>query len=81
MPVHMHAEQSIVSLIENLISTDCNSETRGWSGHILSGLQIREHTRKLFSYFSIKIYVVGTQKSRLNETVLLSTQNTCLIDG
>ena len=31
-----------------------------------------------FSYFSTKTYVVGTQKNRLNETVLLSTQNTCL---
>ena len=26
-----------------------------------------------------KTYVVGTQKNRLTETVLLSTQNTCLI--
>ena len=31
-----------------------------------------------WSYFSTKTYVVGTQKNRLNETVLLSTQNTCL---
>ena len=30
------------------------------------------------SHFSTKTYVVGTQKNRLNETVLLSTQNTCL---
>ena len=30
-----------------------------------------------FSYFSTKTYVVGTQKNRLNETVLLSTQNIC----
>ena len=30
-----------------------------------------------FPYFSTKIYVVGTQKNRLNETVLLSTQNIC----
>ena len=29
------------------------------------------------SYFSTKTYVVGTQKNRLNETVLLSTQNIC----
>ena len=28
-----------------------------------------------FSYFSTKTHVVGTQKSRLNETVLLSTHN------
>ena len=31
-----------------------------------------ECTRKLFS---AKTYVVGTQKNRLNEMVLLSTQN------
>ena len=31
-----------------------------------------------FSYFSTKTYVVGTQKNRLNNTVLLSTQNACL---
>ena len=30
-----------------------------------------------FSYFSSKPYVVGTQKNRRNETVLLSTQNIC----
>ena len=28
-------------------------------------------------YFLAKTYVVGTQKNRLNETVLLSTQNAC----
>ena len=31
-----------------------------------------------FLYFSSKTYVVGTQKNGLNETVLLTTQNTCL---
>ena len=30
-----------------------------------------------FSHFSTKTYVVGTQKNRLHETVLLSTQNIC----
>ena len=30
-----------------------------------------------FSYFPAKTYVVGAQKNQLNETVLLSTQNTC----
>ena len=29
------------------------------------------------SYFSTKTYVVGTQNNRLNETVILSTQNIC----
>ena len=30
-----------------------------------------------FSYFWTKTYGVGTQKNRLNETVLLSIQNIC----
>ena len=34
-------------------------------------------TKDYFSYFSIKTYDVGAQKNRLNETVLLSTQNIC----
>ena len=38
---------------------------------------VKECTKIFFSYFSIKAYVVGTQKNRLNETVLLSTQNIC----
>ena len=41
--------------------------------------QTRPHlecvTIKMFSYFSTKTYVVGTQKNRLVEMVLLSTQN------
>ena len=32
-------------------------------------------TEKQFSYFSNETYVVGTQKNRLNEMVLLRTQN------
>ena len=39
------------------------------------GLQIRVCNGKLLLYFSSKTYVVGTLKNRLNETVLLSTQN------
>ena len=35
-------------------------------------------TENKFSYFSTKTYVVGTQKNRLIETVLLSIQNKCL---
>ena len=34
-------------------------------------------SKNLFSYFSTKTYVVGTQKNRLIKTVLLSTQNIC----
>ena len=32
---------------------------------------------KYYIYFSSKTYVVGSQKNRLNETVLLMTPNTC----
>ena len=32
---------------------------------------------KYFSYILTKTYVVGTKKNRLNETVLLSSQNKC----
>ena len=35
-------------------------------------------TKSYFCYFSAKTDVVGTQKNRLDETVLLSTQNICL---
>ena len=45
-------------------------------------LMINSPDRSCFkvSYFSSKTYIVGTENSRLNETVLLSlsTQNTCL---
>ena len=34
-----------------------------------------------FSYFSTKTYVKGAQKNRLNETVLLSTQNMLKLMG
>ena len=37
--------------------------------------------KKLFSYFSTKRYAVGTQKNRLNETVLLSAQNMLKLVG
>ena len=33
------------------------------------------YQKKQVSYCSTKTYVVGTQKNRLNETVLLSTHN------
>ena len=35
-------------------------------------------TENYFSYFSTKTYVVGTQKNRLDQTVLLSTKIKCL---
>ena len=41
----------------------------------------KESVTEKKSYFSTKTYVVGTQKNRLNETVLLRTQNICLNYG
>ena len=38
-------------------------------------------TENYCSYFSTKTYVVGTEKKRLDDTVLLSTQNTCFLMG
>ena len=40
----------------------------------LTGLYKRVRILFYFSYFSTKTYAVCTQKNRLNETVLLSTQ-------
>ena len=36
----------------------------------------RAYWKIIFLIFSTETYVVGTQKNRLNERVLLSTQNT-----
>ena len=41
------------------------------------GPKIGVRNEKYISYFTIKTYVVGTQKNPLTETVLLSTQSTC----
>ena len=46
------------------------------NGVVQAGIQVRVCNRKLYFLF-IKTNVVGTQKNRLNETVLLSTPNTC----
>ena len=35
------------------------------------------YQKNIFFHFSTKTYVAGTQKNRLNETVLLSTKNIC----
>ena len=43
----------------------------------MASLQIRVRIEIYFSYFSTKMYVVGTQKYRLNEAVLLSSHNRC----
>ena len=45
--------------------------------NILKALVKEFIPKKYFSYFSSKTYIVGTQKNRLIETVLLGTQNIC----
>ena len=58
---------------------------RGW-GEVVESLDsykfigkkhVHNDNRKLISYFPLLTYVVGAQKNRLIETVLLSTQNIC----
>ena len=44
---------------------------------VFSRSLVKSAYQKFISYFSTKTYVVGTQKNRLNETVLLSTKNIC----
>ena len=41
-------------------------------------LQLLVGVNLFFFYFLIETYVVGAQKNRLIETVLLSTQNLCI---
>ena len=55
-----------------LIVTEYN-----WEIVPITGLEYQKN-KLFFTYFSTETYVVGTQKNRLNETVLLSTQNICL---
>ena len=62
---------------------DCPYEqaARAFAGHLCDNWpfvkNVYKKNYKQFSYFSAKTYVVGTQKNRLIETVLLSTQNIC----
>ena len=44
-------------------------------------LKLIDRKYSQFSYFSTKTYVVGTQKNRFDETVLLSTKTYVKIDG
>ena len=71
----------IVLKYRGILSLDCITKTTLKSCFgVKTSPQIRVHvTENYFSYFSTKTYVVGAQKNRLDETVLMSTQNTCLI--
>ena len=58
------------------IGYDCVADI--WSlGMYISPLVKSAYQIIIFFYFSTKTYVVGTQKNRLNEAVLLSNQNIC----
>ena len=48
------------------------------SGHVLLNLLNNLNCKLLiFSYPSVLMYVLGAQKNRLIETILLSTHNIC----
>ena len=52
--------------------------TVSWTSSEEQHPDINANLENYFLYFSFKTYVVGTQKNRLNETVLLRAQNRCL---
>ena len=62
--------QLLVDLKKNMAARGC-----GQFPLCTPDLELRVCIKKYFPYYSTKTYVVGTQKNRLNETVLLSTQN------
>ena len=71
-------EFPVILLEEQYICLGANHILQAVKEIQVPGLQIRVRIGKSFLYFSSKTYVEGTQKNRLNETVLLSTPNTCL---
>ena len=56
---------AILELLQQLVSQICDN------GTITLG-------KVVLQIYKTKTYIVGTQKNRLEETVLLSTQNICL---
>ena len=64
-----------VSLEPEALQTQVKHSTMALLRIYLSGHQIRVVLEIYYLYFLSKTYVVGTQKNRLNEMVLLSTQN------
>ena len=64
----LHEQEEMARKVTEMILYDVNSDE----------LVSQRLSENYFSYFSTKTHVVGIQKNRLNETVLLSTQNTCL---
>ena len=66
----------------NLSQSEPSDINKTWliqvSGGNSSVSQIRVRNRELFFLFLSQKYVVCTQNNRLDDMVLLSTQNTCL---
>ena len=72
----------LLCILQNRVSDDMTHKSLSWDqtlvANISPGSLIIGLSLNLFLYyFSTKMYVLGTQKNHLNETVLLSTQNTC----
>ena len=62
-----------------IISVICGMFVIGTSLLIVSHFSSEQSSNfQSFSYFLTKTYVVGTKKTRLNETAFSSSQNTCL---
>ena len=67
-------------MVEELCNKLFNSPDDSTFALVDDGIHFHKHNQApvaefFFYYFSTKTYVMGTQKNRLDETVLLSTQN------
>ena len=68
--------KNLVRALRGFLNISADEKSRRLLAH--KGLRVR--TKIIFFLFLNQTYVVGTQKNCLNETVLLSTQNICLIN-
>ena len=71
-------EESLFRLDKTNKWEDFNSDEEKRGTHTFFRAPDKSVLENYFLYFSSKTYVVGSQKNRLNEMVLLGTQNTCL---
>ena len=58
------------------METTCRTKS-SLKSKLMIVLSLRVSKSKIIFLFINQTYVVGTQKNRLNETVILSTQNKC----
>ena len=77
--LRFQSELEFVQCLANPNYLNCKYMFCTFLGHVCLHIwYVNKNSFCYFRIFSPKTYVVGTQKNRLNETVLLSTENTCV---